>query len=197
MVLPRMETPSAWLSRIASLLVWAMPLPAPGAAPPMKLPGPPALNSIPSLLALPPVVLVGQRRCAVGGDADEVALDEVAVAGVEHGDAVAVVAGDNVAVRRCGAADGVRVLVVNADPVRCIGLGHRAVRIGADEVAGNQAIRFLKDNPLGSKAVDAQAADDHVRGGDEQTAPRRPCAVQLDCDLGIVAGGQCVDAGAG
>src|SRR5262249_27615696 len=153
---------------------------------------------------------VAHAAHAVGGDTDEVTLNEI-VRGrrgqrADDVDAVDGVARGDVAVRHVGRADLVVGGVLDADAVALVGeaaIGHarRAGWIDADEVARDQVGVRLDDDAVAGEVGDVQAAD-----GAAATAGCQDQAVgigtgagatQLNTDHGIVGVGHRVDAGAG
>src|SRR5262249_51985420 len=148
--------------------------------------------------------LGAHRARASGVDADEVALDQVAGGGAaraaDHVDAVDLVARGDVAGSGCQAADGAVAGVADTDAVVLVRLGGGALRVGADEVAGDRGAAALQLDAVEAKAVDRQALDGRAGAGgaDQQAVGVGPGVgpVQLDEDLGVVAVGQRVHAGA-
>src|SRR5262249_12385606 len=107
--------------------------------------------------------LGAHRARASGVDADEVALDQVAGGGgacaSDHVDAVELVARGDVAGSGCQAADGAVAGVADTDAVVLVRLGGGALRVGADEVAGDRGAAALQLDAVEAKAVDRQALD--------------------------------------
>src|SRR5262249_12740634 len=105
--------------------------------------------------------LDAHRASAGGIDADEVTLDQVAGGGrpraADGVDAVDLVARDDVARPRRQAADGAAAGVADVDAVVLVRLGGGALRVGADEVAGNRAAAALEFDAVEAEAVDRQA----------------------------------------
>ena len=134
------------------------------------------------------VGLVGDGRCAVGADADEVPLDHAGVGGDPH--AVAVVARDDVAQK-------VRSRGLDAHAVAIVADGRGPGKAGADIVALDQAARSRNDLHAVAEVPRNQvpvargwSADRVARGrpldGDSVAAIAQGIAVGVD---GVGAGG--------
>src|SRR5207248_738066 len=106
---------------------------------------------------------VAQLGRAGGVEADDVAFDDVVVrAGARDPDAVAVVAGDDVAPARAGASDGVARGTVDLHAVARVAHVERTGGVGADVVAGDRVRgrpRILKEH------TGKVARDDVALGG--------------------------------
>ena len=132
--------------------------------------------------------------------ADQVALHCVAGGvGPDEADAAGVVAGNKVAIGRCGASDHVIGAVADKDPKFIVGGSRGAGGVGADEVARNDITAILlQDDAAASEVSDHQPAHCTVAGGDREAARNRDSGyagtVERDLQHRIVALGQRVRA---
>src|SRR5436190_3614635 len=201
-----MKLPSTVLCRVSKLLPSVTPLPT---LPPMTLR---AAADVPPIrrVALPPSTWI--PRAAVGqcGGAGAIEADLVAgdqVAGRRQSadlDARTVVAGDDVAIGRRGAADRVRRRRADVDPrgrrPRACARVERAGRVRTDEVArDHRPARGLDADPGSRHPVDDQPADGRGGPDGERVDQReaRDLRRQLDGQHGVVARRERVGARAG
>ena len=115
------------------------------------------------------VVGVAQAGCSGRVRADEVALHHVAARAVPRDVEARLVAGNQVAVRRLGAADAVALPLKNRHARRRVGALDRAVQRGAHVAAGHHVAAALNLDAVAVEAINAQAAD--FATGGQQTQP--------------------------